>query len=307
MMSNTTTVLCFTAQPVYLLIFLYLFAAPLHFLIIRMLIVRFRTELPRHKILLCLSVSDNLQTLGTGLISFIGLRLQPSITSQSCQMLRQVLEVVSMQTHIASTGFILLLAIERYIACIHSLRLHSIVTHSRANFAVTSIWLISILCGLSTLHPNEPNYTGMAVSNNARILLLYTATVVVSSFFLIIIQARLYRLSRTKMKVEPVMKFGTQREKDDLLRRQIKLGFAASVVITMYVVCMCPIACLNVYLFLNPMKDLLGIKQGLTILAMLNTFLDPFVYGFGMSDIRQGIKREYKNLKKCIVERLVMG
>ena len=129
----------------------------------------------------------------------------------------------------------------------------------------------------------------------------------VSSLSLIIIQARLYRLTRTKLKVEPVLKFGTQKEKDDLTKRQLKLGFAASIVITLYVVCMCPIACLNLYLLFNPMKELPSIRQGLTILAMLNTFLDPFVYGFGMTDVRQGIKREWKNLRKCIVKRMEMG
>ena len=148
MMSNRTIetrVKCFTPPPAYCLMFLSLVATPLHFLIIRVLIVRFRLSLPRHKILLCLSVSDNLQILGGGLIAFIGLHLQPSVTSQSCQVLRQTIEVVAAQTHNASTCFILLLSIERYIACVYCLRFYMIITPSRANIAVISVWVFSIL------------------------------------------------------------------------------------------------------------------------------------------------------------------
>ena len=138
----------------------------------------------------------------------------------------------------------------------------------------------------------------MVFSNNSRIMWLYVVTVVVSSVSLIIVQARLYKLSRAKLKVEPVIKFGTQREKDDLTKRQLKLGFAASAVALLYVVCMCPLACLFAYLLLNPEKDVAMKKDTVLILAMLNTFADPFVYGFGMADLRQGIKREYTNLRK---------
>ena len=300
-MVTATTGVCIAPPPAYSLMSLSLVATPLHFLIIRVLIVRFRLTLPRHKILLCLSMSDNLQILGVGLITFIGLHLQPSITSQSCQVLRQIVEVVSMQTHSASTGFILLLAIERYIACIHSLRFYTIVTPSRANFAIVSVLVFSILNGLLSLHPNEPNYSQVILSNNERMLWVYITTVLVSSVSLLIIQTRLYRFSRNKMKVNPHNVFGTQREKDDLMTRQLRLAFVASVVIISYIVCMCPVACLFVYLSFNPMKDLPSIKQALVILAMLNTFVDPFVYGFGMADIRQGIKREWKNLKKMVV------
>ena len=124
--ATTATIKCFTPLPVYFLMSLSLVATPLHVLMIKVLIVRFRLALPRHKILLCLSVSDNLQILGIGLVAFIGLGLQPTVTSQSCQVLRQIVELIGTQTHIASSGFIILLAIERYIACIFSLKIHRI-------------------------------------------------------------------------------------------------------------------------------------------------------------------------------------
>ena len=309
MMSNvtiTSTVSCFTQLPTYSIVALSLLVTPLHFVIIRVLVVRFRLSLPRHKILLCLSISDNLQILGIALIACIGLKLQLTVNFQSCQGLRQVLEVVSMQNHCASTGFILLLAIERYIACIHSLRFHTIVTPSRANFAVVFVWVISILGGLLALHPNEPNNSDRILGGNARILLVYIITVLVSSVFLTVIQSFLYRLSRTKLKVVPHNMFGCQKEKDDLMRRQFKLIFATSAVTILYVVCMCPMACLSVYLLFNPKEHLTKAKDAVAMLALLNTFSDPFIYGFGMADVRQGIKREWKKLKQRIFEIMTM-
>ena len=302
-MSNITTTptfMCFPPISTYFLAFLSLVATPLHFLIIRVLIVRFRLALPRHKILLCLSISDNLQILGAGIVAFIGLGLQLTVTSQSCQVLRQIEEIIATQTHVASSGFIILLAIERYIACIHSLRFYTIVTPSRENFAVVSVWVISILSGLLALHPNQPNYSQLVLSKNVRTRLVYITTTLVSTVVLIFVQARLYRLSRTKLKVTPHNTFGEQKEKDDSTRRQLKLGFAASVVIILYVVCMLPLACLYVYLLLKPKEDLAKTKDALVILILANMFVDPFVYGFGMVDVRQGIKREARNLKKCI-------
>ena len=245
--------------------------------------MRLRLALPRHKILLCLSVSDNFRILGGGLIALIGLRLQLTVTSQLCQVLRQVVEIVAMQTNSASSGFTLLLAIERYIACIDCLRFYAIVTPPRARFAVISVWVISILSGLLSLHANEPNYSKFAFNTNARVLLTYSTTVVITSVSLLIIQSRLYRLSKTKLKVVPHNMFGTQKEKDDLMRRQLKLAFSASVVVILYVVCMLPSACLFVYMLFKPKEDLSKLEIAVAILSMLNTFANPFVYGHGMA------------------------
>ena len=301
-MSNhtvTITVLCVPPRQVYVLLLFSLFTAPLHFLIIRVLVVRFRLSLPRHKILLCLSISDNLQILGSGLIVSIGLAIQPTLTSQSCQVLRQILQVVAAQTHSASSGFILLLAIERYIACIYSLRFYTIVTSSRTSLAVVSVWVISISSGLLSL-TKEPSYTQLILDRNLRAFYVYVMTTPVTTLVLIIVQARLYKVSRTKLKIIPHNMFGAQKEKDDLTRKQLKLGFTASIVFIMYIVCMLPMAGLSVYSRLNPEKDVSSIRQVLVFLSALNTFIDPFVYGVGMADVRQGIKGEFRKLKQRI-------
>ena len=306
MMSNTTStepIRCLPMTPAFFILSLCLVVTPLHLLIVRVLIVRFRLALPRHKILLCLLVSDDLQILGITLITFIGLGLQPTVISQSCQILRQVIEVIAAQTHCASTGFILLLAIERYIACIYSLRFYAIITPTRANNAVVCVCVISILFGLLALHPNAPNYSQSLYGSNPRSLWLYITTVVVSSIFLTVIQGSLYRLSRKKLKVVPQNMFGTQKEKYDSKRRQLKLSFAASIVVIMYVVCMLPMACSSAYIFFNPKRELVKVTGIAVFLTMLNTFADPFVYGFGMADMRQGIKREFKQLKQRVCKK----
>ena len=298
--TSTESIRCFPKTQPFVILSLYLVVAPLHFLIVRILIVRFRLALPRHKILFCLSVSDDLQILGITLITLIGLGLQPTLISPSCQMLRLIVEIIAAQTHYASTGFILLLAIERYIACIYSLRFHAIMTPSKTNFAVVSVWIISILCGLLALHPNESNYSQILYSNNPRSSWLYITTVVVSSISLTVVQGSLYRLCRTKLKVVPQNMFGTQKEKYDLTRRQLKLSFAASIVVIMYIVCMLPLACISAYILSNPKRELVEVTVVALFLTMFNTFVDPFVYGLGMGDMRQAIKRELKQLKQRV-------
>ena len=123
-------------------------------------------------------------------------------------------------------------------------------------------------------------------------------TTLVTTLVLIIVQARLYKLSRTKLKVVPHNMFGTQKEKDDLTRRQLELGFAASIVIIMYVVCMLPVACLLVYSRLNPKNNVCSFRRVLVFFSVMNTISDPFVYDLGMADMHQGIKGESKKLKQ---------
>ena len=177
-----------------------------------------------------------------------------------------------------------------------------IVTPSRTNLAIASVWVVSISSGLLSL-PNEPNYSQLALSKNLRAFYVYVMTTLVTTLVLIMVQARLYKLSRTKLKVVPHNMFGAQKEKDDLTRKQLKLGFAASIVIVMYVVCMLPMACLSVYSKVYPKSDVSSIRKVLVFFTLVNTFIDSFVYGLGMADMRQGIKGEVKKLKQRVLQK----
>ena len=276
-------------------------ATPLHILIMKVLIQRFRLSLPRHTILLWLSVSDNFQILSATLLFAAGQAIKPSIVSLACQVLRQMVEVLGVIGHCASSGCIIALSVERYITCVHSLRLHVLVTSERVTRALISIVVISIALGLLVIHPQTPNYSTEVMSNGERILLVFIITVYLSSAILAIIQFQLYRISRSKLRVTPHHIHGAQKEGQDLARRQINLGIAASVVVVMYIACMFPVVSLFAYTLVYPGKEVGRIRAFLVALAILNTFADPFVYGFGMADVRKGIKKEFSKLKKCAI------
>ena len=294
---------CFPFAPMMpFLLVLSITATPFHILIMKVLIQRFRLSMPRHTILLWLSISDNFQILSATLHFAAGQAINPSIISLTCQVLRHMVEVLGVMGHCASSGCIIALSVERYIACVYSLRLHALVTSERVTRALISIVVISIVLGLLVIHPQTPNYSTEVISNGKRILLVFIITVYLSSVILTIIQFHLYRISRSKLRVTPHhITHGAQKEGQDLTRRQINLGIAASVVVVMYIACMFPIACLFAYTLVHHGKEVGGIRAYLLALAILNTFADPFVYGFGMADVRKGIKKEFSKLKKCVI------
>lgn len=281
-----------------ILLILSLTATPFHILIMKILIQRFRLTVPRHTILLWLSISDNFQILSATLLFAVGQVIKPLVRSLTCQVMRQMTDVLAVIGHCASSGCIIALSVERYIACVHSLRLHVLVTSERVTRALVSIGVISIVLGLLVIHPQTPNYSLEVMSNGERILLVFIITVYLSSVILAIIQFRLYRITRSKLKITPhhVM-HGTHKEDRDITRRQIKLGIAASVVVVLYIACMFPVACLFAVTLIHPDKEVGQIRAFLVALAITNTFADPFVYGFGMADVREGIKQEFSKLK----------
>ena len=304
-MANHTTILnkkCFSSIPsIPLLLILSFTATPLHILIGKVLIQRFRLTLPRYKILLCLSVSDNFIILCATLMFGTGRAINPSRSSLTCQTMLQAMEVLAMMSRCASSGCIIALSIERYIACVHSLRLHVLITDERVNRALLSICVISIVLGLIVIDPQAKNYTVGVASDRERFSVVFFIIVFLSSIILAIIQVRLYRITRAKLQVNPHQTLhGAQEEGRDLLRHQIKVAIAASVVVIFYIICMFPLACLLLYHLLYPNNDYKNITPFFGALAVTNTFADPFVYGFGMADVRKGIKKEYRKLKNCI-------
>ena len=304
-MANHTTIFkqqCFSYIPtIPLLLMLSICATPLHILISKVLIQRFRLTLPRHRILLCLSISDGCQILCATLFFAVGRAINPWKTSLTCQTMRRASDVLAMMSHCASSGFSIALSIERYIACVHSLRLHVLVTSERVNRALFSICVISIALGLLVIDPQTKNYSVGVAIDRKPFSVVFAIIAFLSSITLAIIQLRLYRITRLKHKVTPHhMLHGAQEEGRDLLKRHIKLAISASVVVILYILCMFPISCLLLYHLLYPNNDSKNITPFLGILAITNTFADPFVYGFGMADVRGSIKKEYCKLTNCI-------
>ncbi len=275
---------------------------PVNFLLLKILVKNFRLELPRHLILLSLAASDYFQIAFMAFLQLIGTFSGLKATDPTCQIVRKSIEVTVVVTTVTTSGSILALSIERYMACIHCFRAHEIVSEKRVLKALGGIWGFGIICSLCDEKRYEANLSQVAFPLTRAFKILYTIVVLTSSVVLLFIQFRLYRESHRLIRVNPATgtSFGSDAEANDMRRSQLKVSFVASIVIVMYVVCMCPLAFYIVVTEIRPDYGILSVRQAVICFNQINTFADPFVYGFGMSDTRRGMMREIREIRESL-------
>ncbi len=284
-------------------IFLALMVCPVYILMLKILIHDFNLGHPRYRILLSLNISDSIQIAGGAFLSILSYSFLPRSDSVGCQVIRKLFEFLGISTVVMSSGSILLLTFERYVACVHSLRFYDIVTDDRVSRALYCIWVVAILCGLIDKERYEPNYTAMPLVFTKAICVIYTIVVFGSSIILTCVQIRLYLLSRKKMKVLPFNNFGRAAEENDRRKAEMKVAIVASAVVGLYMICMCPLAFYIISAgFDDTNNDVSAFRVISIMLLAVNTVADPFVYGFGMSDTRQKIMTELRKIKLAIVD-----
>ncbi len=171
-------------------IFLALISCPVYILMFKILIYHFDLRLPRHKILLSLNISDSIQIAGMAILHILGFISQAKSSSAGCQVIRKVMEFLGIATVVSSTGSVLLLSFERYIACVHCLRLYDIVTDNLVHKALYCIWAVAFLCGLADKERYQPNYTVVALVLTRSISIIYTIVFLSSTVVLAFVQGR---------------------------------------------------------------------------------------------------------------------
>ncbi len=294
---------CGRKVPILIRVALAVLLGPIQIFICKILIQRLQLGLPRYKILLSLTISDGLQITFTALTQLLGIIFQLEATSFSCQVSRKILEFISIATVITASGSIVALSIERYVACVHCFRLHEIITDKVINRFLCCLWTVGVIVGFLDNKRYERNTTLVALPLTEANNIIYVITVLSSSVIITYVQIRLYLTSKEKNKVQPGANFGRAAEASDLRKRQMKISMVASAVVVLYVVCMCPLA---FYMVFNRFKQPEDISSGLRLfcffLTSANTVVDPLLYGFGMTDTRKAIKKEFKQLKNYIWE-----
>ncbi len=300
---NETVVIhnCIRNIPGLVAIFLAMIACPVYVLMFKILVYHFDLMVPRHKILLNLNISDSIQIAGMAILSLLGFIFQAKSRSAGCQVIRKVMEFLGIATVVSSTGSILLLSFERYIACVHCLRLYDIVTDNLVHRAIYCIWGVAFICGLADKERYQPNYTVVALVLTKSISIIYTIVVLSSTVLLAFVQFRLYRLSHMKNKVLPGDSFGRAAEENDTRRTQMKAAIVASAVVLMYVICMCPLAFYSISVGFDPKNDESAFRLICLILEQVNTVIDPFVYGYGMADTRKQMIKELNKIKNTFL------
>ena len=270
---------------------------PFHALMIKVLIWDVRLALPRHRIVLCLSLSDALQIF----VSFscvVVVRIFDFIKcSGPCSVTVYIFHFNIAMTLVVSSLAITLLSVERYVACIHSFRLHDIFTSKRMIYSTLCAWIIGVIVGAVTvgLAANESKL--VTVEDNKHLKILSFLFIFPTSIFVSGIQYRLLVFSWKKLvRVRPGTVCGSEDEVDDFRKKQIKVAFVAGIAAIAYMVCLLPIGYSS---FHDIVAGTISSAQAQTItkaLAFVNNFANPCIYGIGIVDTRRALLKNLKGI-----------
>ena len=281
--------------------------SPIHFLILKVLGINLRFDMPRHIILFCLSASDFLQIIVTAVCMTILKVANLSIGSSGCTGVRIVMQFNAAATIVVSSFTLVALSIERYIVCFYCYRFHEILTNKRA--VIVQIFIL--VCGIAAAVPvavmYQPRTKGVFLSGDKgyfiSLLIIVTCAVSVA---LIFTQSRLLWLSWQKLhNTGPETPSDGNSTAEIGRRRQFKITFVASIVVLAYLISMAPISCiLAAYWFNQDLQPSKMLQSVAVSLGLANTLANPLIYGFGMVDIRQAVRRELKRIFRSVTSKL---
>ena len=278
-------------------------ALPFHLFVGKILAFNLRFDNPRHYILLCLSASDSLQVAVTAIASVASKIGDFELGTQGCDGLRYTITFNATLTFIVSSLSLVVLSIERYIACYHSFRVPELLSNTKIIRTLVGFWICGLIGGGIACIPGSRGNRGPVLTSSEYIYGIFLFFTLPASFILIVIQLLLLRLSMKKLNiVQDIALASNETEEPELRRRQIKVAFVAGAVVFSYLVCMLPTACLVIadHFVRVPFNYItLAVSLG-----MANTLLNPFIYGLGMLDTREAITKELKTMKNFALVKL---
>ena len=271
---------------------------PIHGLIIKILAMDFQFHLPRHSILFSISLSDAIQSVGLFSMKLVKESVTIATRSTGCLAFRACVLFLACSTSVISSMSITAITVERYIACIHSFRLHEIFTDSKVRYGSYIVWSLGILLGIVAA-VTDSNDDRMLIPNPSAVHYISIVCVIPSSIAIFVMQVRLFLFSRKKMRqVIPVGAFGAELELANHRMKQFKVAFMAGIVAFAFLMCMTPLSVVLQYELLTGVSVSPSIKNTCILLTLYNSLADPFIYGFGMADIRRMILRDLKKLRQ---------
>ena len=297
MMRNQTsaTVSCRPTDSIlFTTIFLITVVFPVHLLMIKILYKDCQLALPHHKIMVSLTISDALQISVMSLTIILREILRESSQhTVECNYIQMFAAFFATVTLIVSSLNIVSLSIERYISCIHSFYVYDIMTTRRVVSVLSALWVTGIIIGAITMYLRGAQQRGNEPMIFQRTTVL---TVFPSATIIMVIQLRLLHFSRSKLAtVKPVGAFGNQAEMADFRKKQVKVTFVASIVAIAYITCMFPLSILYAWEWHHGQLNNETSKSVFISMAMLNTLIDPLIYGLGIRETRKMI---WKNIQQ---------
>ena len=304
--NNTNTFSCFPATTGHVSIALLFLALPFHFLVGKILAFNLRFENPRHVVLFCLSASDSLQLTVMAFAMITSTIGDIQTGTQSCAGLRYAIIFTATLTFVVSSLTLVALSIERYIACFHSYRINELLTNKIIIAILVAFWICGAIGGgiacISGLQANEK----AILPNSGNFKVIFISLTFLVSLVLIVVQSLLFHLSRKKLNcVQPGPSSLNDNNAEIQRKRQIKVAIVASVVVLSYLICMLPSACVTIANYkIAESTSKFGKQMVVISLSLINTLLNPFIYGFGMLDTRKATVKEVKKIKNYLLVKL---
>ena len=283
------------------LIFIFLIF-PFHILMMKILAKNLHFALPRHSILFSLCLSDGIQVFVAIIVGTV--HASSAITEEgiACQFVKGTMVFVTIFTLFVTCVAIISLSIERYVACIHSFRLHCTFTEVKVRYGSIITWVMAAALAVVSLVARENHHIQETITDSSMKI---TAVVFIfpTSLIVTIVQVRLYLFTRKKLKqVAPGQAFGVQLELADYRKKHVKVASVAGIVALVFVFCMVPFASISLYEMITGANVSASVRAICGYFALSNTVLDPFIYGFGMADTRKKIFGEVKKAREYLVE-----
>ena len=282
----------------------YLLGVMMHIHIVRVLISKLKLQKQMHQFLLSLSLADLFQMIGMMVTIIIVHSMKSNFETNICRHARRALYFFLYSMIGCSSGSIIAISVERYIACIHCFRLHSILTKKRTIVSISLIWCAGLFFGavVEILLADGKLNEGAFESGEFVVIYVNTIIILATSAVLIFVQARLFVLIRAKMRVHPGGESGvTSQARSTFFVRQVKISVAVGAVVVAYLACMLPLSLLP---FLKPnmsSSEFAKLGKKVTVLNLFNPALDPFIYGIGIMEIRNTILSDYRSLARYVV------
>ena len=279
-------------------IFLIFFGLPAHFLMMKILYKDCEMTLPRHKIMMSLTLSDALQIFNIAASTiFLKSFNVTQYREDACRSIQAAGIFFVTGTMFVSSLSIVSLSIERYITCIHGLHVYQILTAKRVVFAISIQWIIGTGIGVLSVCLHVTSEAPRVLTES--LLLQRTSVLVIfpSAITVTLIQLRLFLFSRSKLAgVKPNDAFGNQAEMADFRKKQLKVSFVASIVAIAYIASMFPVAILHAYEWQHGVIKNHPWRPAIISLAMINTLFDPLIYGLLIEETRRMM---WKNMKEA--------
>ena len=304
--SNTGNGTYLPMQPNVLVV--YLPGVMLHIFIMRVLILKLKLRKQVHAFLLSLSVSDLVQMITFIVTMLVVMTTQSNSATTSCHNAGKAFEFFVYSMIAISSGSIIALCVERYIACIHAFRLHSILSKKRKIALISLIWCAGLICGLLNEIQVADGKVMIGTSDKANFTLaIYpnAAIIFVTSAALIFVQLRLLVViqRRRNLRILPGGGSRSMYQGNNTVLQQVKTSVAASAVVVAYLTCMLPMALLP---FLKPNMSpskYVSVKKISVLLNLLSPVLNPIIYGIGMKEIRNAILSDLRAaLRKLLIK-----